>query len=83
MDFRDLHPEAGEGRIAWYAIVSRGATDLSDLIPVIIPDYDKNLEWGPCRWQARDATSLPAKGDECFVVFDNRRQPWIVSWWPL
>jgi hypothetical protein len=25
---------------------------------------------------------LPSVGDECLVVFDNRRTLWVVSWWP-
>lgn len=25
---------------------------------------------------------LPKIGDECLVQFDNRRTPWIISWWP-
>lgn len=25
---------------------------------------------------------LPALGDEALVVFDNRRNPWVVMWWP-
>lgn len=82
MDFRDLAAAPPEGRVAWYGKVARSATDLSDLIPVILPEFDPTLEWGPCRWQSRDLTSLPAKGDECLVIFDNHRNPWIVSWWP-
>ena len=66
-----------------YGIIAANATDLTDLVPIIIPDFDQNLTWGPCRWQSRDDVSLPAKGDECLVVFDNRRQPWIVAWWPF
>src|SRR4029077_17147398 len=25
---------------------------------------------------------LPGRGDRCLVVFDNRKQPWVVAWWP-
>lgn len=40
------------------------------------------LEIGPCRWQSRDATSLPARGDACLVVFTPDEEPWVVMWWP-
>ena len=83
MDFRDHLPDVPEGRIVWYATIAKDATDLSDLLPVVIPEYDPALEWGPCRWQARDAVSLPNKGDRCLVIFDNRNQPWITAWWPF
>lgn len=83
MDWRDLIPETAEGRMVWFGIVAAAAVDLSTLIPVIIPDFDENLQWGPCRWQARDAISLPAKGDECLVAIDNQHNPWIIAWWPF
>lgn len=83
-DARDVFIEqAAEGRIVWRGVVAVTAVDLTTLVPVIIPEYDENLEWGPCRWQSRDAVSLPAKGDSCLVVFDNLRAPWIVAWWPF
>lgn len=72
-----------EGRLVWRGVVAKSAGDLTTLVPVIIPEYDEKLEWGPCRWQSRDATSLPVKGDSCLVIFDNLRQPWIVAWWPF
>lgn len=83
MDQRDILGPPAEGRVVWYARISADATDLSDLVPVIIPEFDEQLEWGPCRWQSRDDTSLPNQGDEALVAFDNRRNPWIVVWWPF
>jgi hypothetical protein len=83
VDFADLREPPAEGRIAWYATITRSATDISDLVPVVIPEFDAQLEWGPCRWQSRDATSLPRKGDSALVIFDNRRNPWIAAWWPF
>lgn len=82
-DLRDYIPDAAEGRTLWFATFATAVADLGDLAPVIIPEFDENLQWGPCRWQSRDATSLPAKGDQCLVAFDNRRNPWVVAWWPL
>lgn len=83
MDFRDLQDQNGETLTAWRGVVAKTAADFTTLLPVVLPDYDPTLTWGPCRWQARDATSLPAKGDECLVVFDNQRRPWIIAWWPF
>lgn len=78
-----LPPDQFEGQVAHYAIIGATATDMADLLPVIIPEFDPHLLWGPCRWQSRDAISLPAKGNPCLVMFDNRRDPWIVVWWPF
>jgi hypothetical protein len=85
-DVRELFPDTGAlGLTAWYGIIAANATELSDLLPVIIPEFDQHLQWGPCRWQSRDMTTdnLPHKGDPCLVVMDNRRNPWIVAWWPF
>jgi len=68
---------------AWFATVATSAGALSDLIEVVIPAFSTTHRWGPCRWQSRDDTSLPARGDQCLVIFDDKRQPWIVSWWPF
>lgn len=83
MDFRDLMPEKEEGRIIWTGVVAATAVDFTTLVPVTLPDYDPTLQWGPCRWQSRDAVSLPRKGDDCLVVFDNKNDPWIIAWWPF
>lgn len=81
--FDDIPRPASLSGTAWYAIVATNATDLSDSLEVVIPAFDKNLRFGPCRWQSRDAVSLPARGDEALVVFDERKQPWIIAWWPF
>lgn len=81
-DLRDLVEAPSEGRILWYGKITADAADFTDLVPVVIPEFDAQLEWGPCRWQSRDATSMPVAGNECLVAFDNRRNPWIVAWWP-
>lgn len=36
-----------------------------------------------CRWQSRDATSLPAKGMVCLVAIDDYNEPWVIAWWPF
>lgn len=83
-DFRDF---ADRGNVdapgLVYGTIAVAPSDINDLIPVTIPDFDPDLQWGPCRWQSRDATSLPAQGDPCLIAFDNRRDPWIVAWWPF
>jgi len=83
MDMRDNIPDPPEGRNIWFGVFAAAASDLSDMLPVIIPEFDTHLQWGPCMWQSRDDVSLPAKGDPCLVIFDNRRNPWVVAWWPF
>lgn len=39
-------------------------------------------EFQNVRWQARDASTLPQRGDECLVVFSDFGAPVVVAWWP-
>src|SRR5215472_8239006 len=66
----------------WWGVIARAASKLSDEIYVILPDGSPDHQIGPCRWQSRDSFSLPQQGDICLFSFDNRMQPWVVSWWP-
>lgn len=66
----------------WRGVISRDVAEISDVAWVIFPLFAADLEWGPCRWQSRDATSLPAKGDHCLTVMDDYRELWIIAWWP-
>lgn len=84
MDYRDLWPVDTALPIALTGVVSKTAADFTRLVPVTIPSFDQNLEWGPCRWQARDDVTLPQKGDACLVIFTaDEREPWIAAWWPF
>jgi hypothetical protein len=65
---------------AWKGIINSNPPDFATRVTVIIPGLDPGLELGPCLWMPRDAVSLPAKGDECLVIFDNEREPWVVAW---
>ena len=67
---------------AWSGRVARNVTALTEPMYVILPSFDEVHEFGPCRWQSRDDVSLPTQGDEVLVLFDEGRQPWIISWWP-
>ncbi len=69
-------------RESWQGRFAKAVPDLASRAYVIIPDLDPTLQIGPCRWQARDAVSLPAKGDACLVIFDNDHEPWVVAWSP-
>lgn len=82
-DFRDLFAEYEDQAPVWFGIIAQDCTDFANEVPVIIPDFDVTLQWGPCKWQSRNDITLPQKGDQCLIVFDNRREPWIVVWWPF
>lgn len=69
-------------RDLWYGEVASDPLDLSDRISVIVPDFDPTFVWENCFWQSRDETSLPARGDRCVVILDNRNQAWVLGWWP-
>lgn len=80
---KDALGERIEGNKEWYGEIASTPTSQTQRVFVVIPDFSPILRWGPCRWQARDDVSMPAKGDPCLVLFDNRREPWVVAWWPF
>lgn len=65
----------------WAAQVSRGADESTDLIYVVIPDYDAAAVFGPARWPAI-GDLLPARGDKCLVGVDNQSNIWVIVWVP-
>ena len=66
------------------AVVASSATELTDMVDVVIPEFDPKQRWGPCKWMPRgDITTLPARGDDCIIIFDNERNIWIIGWWPI
>lgn len=90
-DIRDLIPLAqlrGQEPISlglWYAIIAVPVPLLlTDGVYVIIPDIDKETSWGPANWAPRttSAVAMPSAGDEALVGWDNRRNLWVVTWWP-
>lgn len=83
MDRRDTLEDRTVTPGPHYGTIAKTAVDFTTLLPVVLPDFDETLQWGPCMWQSRDAVSLPQKGDQCLVVFNNRREPVIVMWWPF
>ena len=72
-----------EYNAAWFGTFAKDITDLRNGAWVYIMDFSTDYMWGPCPWQARDLTSMPSAGDPCIVVFDNRRNPWVIAWWPF
>lgn len=69
--------EALEG--AWSGIVAT-SPDSRNEVEVVIPAFDNQLRFQRCKWFAR-GNSTPQRGDECLVIFDEKRRPHIISWW--
>lgn len=80
--YSDTAPVTGLNKI-WKGIIQTNAVLFSDKLMITIPDLDPSLRLGPCSWMPRDAVSLPSKGDDCLVILDNDREPWVVAWWPF
>lgn len=80
-DLLSEDPAIGVG--PWYGYFSRDVLDIADFAYVILPEFDAHFEWGPCYWMARDATTLPVKGNKCLMTLDNRRNPWVTAWFPF
>lgn len=66
----------------WYGTIAEDIQDMGEQAFVVLPDFADDKQVGPCFWQARNSTDLPQRGDRCVLIFDNRQQPWILSWWP-
>lgn len=64
----------------WSAIIVEAPASLTDSLKVTIPDLHPDLVVSDVRWNS--TTSLPQAGDECLIIFDNDRAPWVVAWWP-
>jgi phage baseplate assembly protein W len=64
---------AAHGRIRglWNGRIASNPTDPNQRVNVTVNAFASSLLFGPCRWQARDATSLPRKGDACLVAFED------------
>lgn len=67
----------------WSGMIAENVSDLNEKVFVTVPDLSADYRLGPCRWQARDETSLPARGDRCTIVFDQDQEPVVVMWWPF
>lgn len=74
-------PEAFTG--SWTGTIAQTVTDMDEPAYVIVPAFADDLRLGPYRWQSRDSTSKPQKGDACLVTFDNDGVGWITAWWPF
>lgn len=82
--YESIVGEADTGLSGSYAgRVAVGATDMGDRIWVTIDAFADGRRYGPCRWQSRDDTSLPARGDRCLVIFDDNQEGWVTVWWPF
>lgn len=80
--FEDL-PQTTEGRIIWFGTIAETITEFNQRCRVIIPEISRTTQMKGCFWQARDGTSMPQRGNRCLIAFDNRRQPWVIAWWPF
>lgn len=77
---RPLPPQMSK---IWKGVIADPPDDIGSTLSVRIPDMNPDLSFSGVKWQSRDNTTLPARGDECLVIFDNDREPWVVAWWPF
>lgn len=78
----DLIPPETSLPLIWKGIITEPPINFQARVSVSIPDMNPDLNFEDIRWQARDNLTLPEYGDECLVIFDNHREPWVASWWP-
>lgn len=58
-------PPAVAGVVAEYA---------DEELFVVVPEFDPQIRFGPCPFVG----PLPERDDDCLVVFDDERQPWVI-----
>jgi hypothetical protein len=68
---------------AFSGVISTDAADELDPVMVIVAAIDGTIEYGPAPWQPRSDAVLPQRGDDCLIVFDNERIPFVIAWWPV
>ena len=86
-DFRDLKfikdvVRESDRPALEHGIIGVTPTAYDEPIPVILPEFSNDQYWGPCLWTAHFNGDFPQAGDDCLIAFSNRRDPWIVAWWP-
>lgn len=84
-----LHDDVVRSRVraehqVWAGRIASAPADQSVKVQVVIPGLSPELRIGPCRWMPRGSViTMPARGDDCLVVFDNNGEPWVICWWPF
>jgi hypothetical protein len=78
----DITPPPTPLPLIWEGVISDPPINFQARLNVSIPGMNPDLNFEQIRWQARDSFSLPESGDECLVIFDNNREPWVPVWWP-
>lgn len=79
----DELPDQKPPQTLWSGKIANNISDFADLLSVVIPGIDENVRWENCKWQARNDTDIPHRGDSCLVAFDDNNQLWVVAWWPF
>lgn len=80
----DLPPRRQYTQGVWRGLIDDNITDMAQLVHFTIPAFpDPTLRFGPSRWQSRDATSHPSRGNNCLVVKDDQGEWWVIAWWPF
>ena len=85
-DFRDLgfikreRHESARPQLE-HGIIAASPDDFNTPVGVILPDFNDTDIWGPYRW-THNGNAMPQQGDQCLVAYSNRREGWVVAYWP-
>ena len=75
-----------DGRL-YEGVIAQDASSVNDLVPVTIPAFDDELEFGPAPFMPRidddNLVDLPAEGDICVVALAETDTPGEPSVWIL
>jgi len=67
--------------------IAKGAASIEQYVEVVVPGFDSTLKFQRCRWMPRVSEGFgdpvyPTRDDICLVAQDDRRDWWVIAWWP-
>jgi len=81
MSIYDDLPEIQHGiEGMWAGKIASDPANVNVPVMVTIPAWDDHIKIGPCAWVTK-GNSLPVRGQDCMVAFDNNQQAVVIAWW--
>ena len=79
-NIRENIPAANRLDGIWNGEFAEDILNINDPAFVLLESFSMDHKIGPCRWQTR-GSSLPEKGMDCLVGYDEFQTPYVIAWW--